>query len=692
MGFSQNAGKVDGPFPIGSKILERAMETAINGNAIADMDGRLVYVNLSFVRLWGLQERSSAIGKSVFGFWESPEECAAVVDAIKASGSWIGEMNAIRVDGGRFIAQVSASMVTDEGGEPIALLASFIDINENKRMHNELRRSFEQAQRHLREQEALFEAAKTVLESREFAATARKIFDSARSLIGAKSGYALLFSAEGGMDELLFDEPEGFYRSLGLEKAPPNAAAPNDKAPNVAAVDAATPNAAAPNAAAPNAAAPNAAAPNAALGSAPPVRAAPGVMAPGMKALFQAAHQGVPEWRVSVPFEVDGHAQGSMTLADKGEPFSEGDRYLAKAFGRLASIALKNDRYLDEIEKSDALHQTILDNLPIGLAFNSIDANKSIGYMNSNFLKFYRTDRGRLSSIESFWDVVYEDAETREAFRKRVAEDVASGDPERMRWEDVPIIRSGEPTSYIGAQNALIESEGLMLSTVWDTTERKLAQDALVAALENNKVLLRELYHRTKNNMNVISSMIGLQMMQSEGAEVREILHDLQNRITSMALVHQMLYRSADLSRVRFGEYARELLRLLAQSFGEKSSGVRFTTEIEDISMLIDIATPCGLLLNELITNSLRHAFEGVSKPLIVIEALRNESGEIEIRYSDNGRGFSPEVDPEASGSLGLTSIRALAEHQLQGSLRFWSDRGMHCVVRFRDSLYQERV
>lgn len=132
-----------------------------------------------------------------------------------------------------------------------------------------------------------------------------------------------------------------------------------------------------------------------------------------------------------------------------------------------------------ELRESEAYIRTVLDNLPIGISVNSVDPEVSFEYFNDNFLKIYRTTAEKLSSPDLFWDIVYEDPVFRDKIRQRVMEDSASGDPGKMHWEDIPITRLGEETAFINAMNIPIPGKGLVISAVWDVTERKRAEDNL---------------------------------------------------------------------------------------------------------------------------------------------------------------------------------------------------------------------
>lgn len=224
-----------------------------------------------------------------------------------------------------------------------------------------------------------------------------------------------------------------------------------------------------------------------------------------------------------------------------------------------------------------------------------------------------------------------------------------------------------------------------------DITERVRAEEQIKAALAKKEVLLRELYHRTKNNMQVISSMLALQSSHAQDEQVLKIMRDTENRINSMSLVHQKLYQSKDLSSINLKEYISELANLLLESYRVSPHRISLVLDIDNISTLIDTAIPCGLVLNELISNSLKHAFPNDMKGEIRIR-LKKRGEEIELRISDNGVGVPQGFDFQKSETLGFQIIIMIAEHQLQGKVEFETQDGISCQIRFQDTLNQQRV
>ncbi|MCP4133060.1 MAG: hypothetical protein GY754_18990 [bacterium] len=214
----------------------------------------------------------------------------------------------------------------------------------------------------------------------------------------------------------------------------------------------------------------------------------------------------------------------------------------------------------------------------------------------------------------------------------------------------------------------------------------------LAAALEEKKILLRELYHRTKNNMQVIRSMLSLQAEGTKNELVQKIFRDTENRIQTMALVHQKLYQSQDLSQINLKNYFFDLAQMVMHSYGVMSERVSLILEIEDIFVLIDTAIPCGLVLNELLSNVCKHAFPGSMKGEISIRVSGTKQGEINLFFSDNGVGVSKDFDFRKQKTLGLQTILAICEHQLQGKVIFETKQGVGYHIRLNDSLYTNRM
>ncbi|MCP4398786.1 MAG: response regulator [bacterium] len=226
-----------------------------------------------------------------------------------------------------------------------------------------------------------------------------------------------------------------------------------------------------------------------------------------------------------------------------------------------------------------------------------------------------------------------------------------------------------------------------------EISERTQAEARLQRALGNKTILIQELYHRTKNTMAVIQSMLLLQAAKSpDNAGVQQLVRDTDNRIQAIALVHEKLYQSQDLSRIDIQEYISELAPLIGQSCGISSQNISLSLDVEPVAVLLDTALPCGLVLTELLSNALKYAFPGEHEGEITISLFRNDSGDLELVFADNGVGVPPEFDFNAQTTFGLTTITALVEHQMQGTIAFENAQGVRCAITFPDTLYTERV
>jgi len=210
-------------------------------------------------------------------------------------------------------------------------------------------------------------------------------------------------------------------------------------------------------------------------------------------------------------------------------------------------------------------------------------------------------------------------------------------------------------------------------STIWDgvqtdITERKGIEDALKASLREKEILLKEIHHRVKNNLQVISSLVSLQADGSKDEAARQVLQDVTYRVRSMALVHEKLYQSADLARIDFAEYARSLLSYLWRAHGAIAAAVRMTLDLEPVSLPADLAVPCGLILNELAVNALEHAFQGRANGEVTVSLHSGSDERIRLSVADNGVGLPEGFDWRQTRSLGLRLVQMLAR-QLEATV-----------------------
>ena len=220
-------------------------------------------------------------------------------------------------------------------------------------------------------------------------------------------------------------------------------------------------------------------------------------------------------------------------------------------------------------------------------------------------------------------------------------------------------------------------------------TERKKAEEQVKQSLKEKETLLQEIHHRVKNNMQVIISLLKLQSDNVKDKQVTDALMYSQMRIQAMASVHETLYSTESLSDIEFKTYASKLARTIFQTYGVSSSQVELKIEAEEIKFGIDQATPLGLLINELVSNSLKHAFPENRSGEITIRLKKTDEDEIELVVSDNGIGLPEDFDLRNTDTLGFKLVRILAEGQLDGNIDLDRNSGSHFTIRFKLENYQ---
>ncbi|MBN1938801.1 MAG: PAS domain S-box protein [Candidatus Aminicenantes bacterium] len=228
-------------------------------------------------------------------------------------------------------------------------------------------------------------------------------------------------------------------------------------------------------------------------------------------------------------------------------------------------------------------------------------------------------------------------------------------------------------------------------SIVRDISERKIRERALQAALQEKELLLREIHHRVKNNMQVVSSLLNMQSRYINDPRDAEAFREGQRRIRSMALVHEKLYRSRSLSRIEFGGYLRQLSGQMLQSSDKRPGTISLKLDMDERMFDIQTAIPLGLITNELLSNSLKHAFPDERRGEITISLRPGEGGEFILVFSDDGVGLPPDFNPLRSESMGFQLVSMLVE-QLDGRLEIERGRGTQVRIFFRETASGSKI
>jgi two-component sensor histidine kinase len=215
--------------------------------------------------------------------------------------------------------------------------------------------------------------------------------------------------------------------------------------------------------------------------------------------------------------------------------------------------------------------------------------------------------------------------------------------------------------------------------------ERLQAQAKIHRDLREKDVMMAEIHHRTKNNLQIVSGLLYLQSRKTQETAAKDVLSESLNRIQSMALIHDQLYQSSDTSHINFKNYIERIMRSLMSAYSTPTVSVQVDIRMDDILFNLDTAIPCGLIINELVSNSLKHAFDAnFSKRGVIKITLRENDGFIEINVKDNGVGLPKNFQIRGSSSCGMEIVRMLAEDQLDGALSIENTNGAQFNLKFK--------
>ncbi|BDZ69213.1 PAS domain S-box protein [Methanobacterium ferruginis] len=246
---------------------------------------------------------------------------------------------------------------------------------------------------------------------------------------------------------------------------------------------------------------------------------------------------------------------------------------------------------------------------------------------------------------------------------------------------------------FIVSVSPLYDSEGKLMGSVHvarDITGRKKAEDEVKKSLEEKEALLSEIHHRVKNNMQIISSLLNLQTQFVTSDETVKVLHESQDRVKAMATIYEKLYLSEDLTKINFKNYIQSLVQGLFYSHTTKKGQIEPIIKIEDIMLNIETAVPCGLIISELVSNSLKHAFPDDEEGEIQV-SLQRCDGKYELLISDNGIGFPEDINFKNTNTLGLQLVNNLID-QIDGEITLNRSHGTEFKITFKELKYVKRI
>jgi PAS domain S-box-containing protein len=395
------------------------------------------------------------------------------------------------------------------------------------------------------------------------------------------------------------------------------------------------------------------------------------------------------DW-LGVPLKAKGRTIGAMVI----QTYREGVRYRPEDMDILtyvstqAAVAIERKRAEEVLRDTERFLTGIFSSIQDGISV--LDPDLNILKVNAAMEKWYA--HAMPFKGKKCYEVYHGRTEpctvcpSVEAFRTGQAafEIVPKTGPDgvRLGWQDLyafPMIDADT-----GAIKGVIEY-------VRDITERMRAEEALKASLREKEVLLKEIHHRVKNNMQVISSLLSLQSRHLEDPKAIGMFKDSQHRIRSMALVHEKLYQSKDLSRIDFGQYLQNLVVYLVHSYQVDSGRVQLKIDVREAALDINTAIPCGLVVNELVTNALKHAFPGGRKGEVRVTLRPGADGRFTLTVGDNGVGWPRGADFRKTDTLGMQLVTMLVD-QLDGEIELKKKPGTVFRISFRELKYKPRI
>ena len=281
----------------------------------------------------------------------------------------------------------------------------------------------------------------------------------------------------------------------------------------------------------------------------------------------------------------------------------------------------------------------------------------------------------------------------RDMVADEVKKAIETSDPDYVSQVDHRIIRRDGIIRHLVVRIAIMkDDEGRTIKTHGtnqDITELKEKEEEIKKSLEEKEVLLREIHHRVKNNMQIISSLLNLQIQHVEEREAVSVLKESQGRVKSMAMLHEKLYQSPNFTNINFKEYVERLVLDIFYSYGITTGSIESILDIENINIGIETAIPLGLIINELVTNSVKYAFPK-NKGKIKIE-FKSSEDELELIAADDGIGLPKDIDPENTETLGLELVNSLTD-QIDGDIELDRSNGTKFKITFKELQYKERI
>jgi PAS domain S-box-containing protein len=352
-------------------------------------------------------------------------------------------------------------------------------------------------------------------------------------------------------------------------------------------------------------------------------------------------------------------------------------------FGTLAMYTdiREHKRAEEELESAVSLLRASMESTADGILV--VDRNSKIIDFNQKFIEMWSIPESLLASQndQQALSFVLDQIKDPEVFLTKVRDLYCQPDSESfdiIEFKDGRVFERYSQPQRIG---------GKSVGRVWsfrDVTERRRAERQIKTSLKEKEVLLKEIHHRVKNNLQVITSLLNFQVRGSNNEQVKEALKDSQTRVQAMALVHESLYRSDDFAAIDFKPYILNLTRTLFQVYGTDPGRVKLNVRAEGIKLRLEKAVHIGLIINEMVSNSLKYAFPDRRAGEITVDIRDAGQGELELVIADNGVGLPEGLDWRNTQTVGFQIVIALVENQFHGIMDLNPDSGVCFTIRYK--------
>lgn len=704
-------------------IKDSAIESSISAIALADLNASIMFVNQAFVKLWGYSNADDIVGRNIaeFALLGEPETAGVVKNILDGSG-YTAESVGVKADGSRFHLQLSANPVRSKDGSPLCLMASFVDITERKIAETALRQSESTLQAFINalpQPAFMMERNGTLLvANRSFASSmgvrlsdliGRRMFDLLPEKIATEREVQIQRALRTKSSVMFEDENSGGHFVNYIEPI----VDPVSGADRVAvfALD---------------------------ITERKEIEKALQRSEQEYRGLFEGAHDAIVIFEPDTEIVLDVNQRACELY---GYSRSE---FVGMSLHPLSHDSVKGREYVRKTLNNKRLERMITTHYRKDGSAMLLEVNAAIvDYKGSTaILSIERdvTERQRMEQALKEQEEIYREAiaqadavpyrsnynpheyvflgdgirrltgygpheMTPEVWRELVQEIVMHGTAEgksrteakemalrgeMKQWRSHNRIKDRDGNTRWVADTAiqLFDKNGVPVGSVGilqDITDSKRWEEQILASLHEKEVLLKEIHHRVKNNLQVVSSLLNLQATHLKDEHVKSIFKESQNRIRSMALVHEYLYRSTDLSRIKFSAYVSRFLSEIVRSYSATLGRVQLRTDVGDVMLDIGEAIPCGLIINELVSNSLKYAFPDRRKGEIVVRMRDAGEGDWELVVGDDGVGLPEGFKLGETQTLGMQLVDSFVR-QLRGTVSINGSTGTEFTIRFRSS------